>query len=181
DKVEESGALVYPIKYDTEHDQQGGPAPSASPIPMPWPTPHPPKGRRWPFDQLATPMLPQWPSRTPSGGVGASSGEYRKAARYLQELADRSGGRLYEADTLSNLSQAFSSIADELRHQYSLSYYPTNAKKDGAYRRVKVRVEKPGMIVRARDGYRAATDGQAPDNVGQNERPELTRKQLAAQ
>src|SRR5262245_55224054 len=129
DKVEESGALVYPIKYDTEHDQQGGPAPSASPIPMPWPTPHPPKGRRWPFDQLATPMLPQWPSRTPSGGVGASSGEYRKAARYLQELADRSGGRLYEADTLSNLSQAFSSIADELRHQYSLSYYPTNAKK----------------------------------------------------
>src|SRR5262245_14494634 len=178
DKVEESGALVYPIKYDTENDNQGGPVGSS---PMPWPTPHPPKGRRWPFDRLATPMFPQWPSRSPSGGVGTSSGEYRKAARYLQELADRSGGRLYEADTLSNLSQAFSNIAEELRHQYSLSYYPTNAKKDGAYRRVKVRVEKPGMIVSAREGYRAATDGQAPDNVGQNDRPELKRKQLAAQ
>jgi Ca-activated chloride channel homolog len=181
DKVEESGALVYPIKYDTENDQQGGPTYSSSPSPWPWPTPHPPKGRRWPFGQLAAPMFPQWPGRSPSGGSGTSSGEYRKAARYLQELADRSGGRLYEADTIYNLSQAFSSIADELRHQYSLSYYPSNAKKDGAYRRVKVRVEKPGMIVRAREGYRAATDGQAPSNAGQTDRPELKRKQLAVQ
>jgi Ca-activated chloride channel family protein len=102
-------------------------------------------------------MFPQWPGRAPSGG-GASSGEYRKAARYLHELADRSGGRLYEADTIYNVSQAFSNIAEELRHQYSLSYYPTNVKKDGAYRRVKVRVEKSGMIVRARDGYRASTN-----------------------
>jgi VWFA-related protein len=152
DKVEESGALVYPIKYDTENDQQGGSAPSSSPLP--WPTPHPPNRRRWPFDHLAALMFPQWPSRAPS----TSSGEYRKAARYLQELADRSGGRLYEADTLYNVSQAFSNIAEELRHQYSLSYYPTNVKRDGAYRRVKVRIEKSGMIVRARDGYRAATD-----------------------
>src|SRR5499427_1023631 len=156
DKVEESGALVYPIKYDTENDQQGGPSPSSGP--WPWPTPHPPNRRRWPFNHLAALMFPQWPGRGPSGGVGSSSGEYRKAARYLQELADRSGGRLYEADTIYNLSQAFSNIAEELRHQYSLSYYPTNVKRDGGYRRVKVRVEKTGMIVRARDGYRAATN-----------------------
>jgi VWFA-related protein len=154
DKVEESGALVYPIKYDTEDDQQGGPSPSSSP--WPWPTPHPPNRRRWPFDHLAAHMFPQWPGRAPSNA--GMSGEARRAARYLQELADRSGGRLYEADTLYNLSQAFSNIAEELRHQYSLSYYPTNVKKDGAYRRVKVRVEKPGMIVRARDGYRATID-----------------------
>jgi Ca-activated chloride channel homolog len=159
DKVEESGALVYPIKYDTENDQQSNPSPSASP--WPWPTPHPPNKRRWPFDNLAAPMFQQWPSRSPSGGAQTGSGDYRRGARYLQELADRSGGRLYEADTLYNLSQAFSNIAEELRHQYSLSYYPTNAKKDGAYRRVKVRVEKSGMVVRARDGYRASTDAPA--------------------
>ncbi len=158
DKVEESGALVYPIKYDTENDQQSGPAPSSSP--WPWPTPHPPNRRRWPFNHLAALMFPQWPGRAPSG-AGASSGEYRKAARYLHELADRSGGRLYEADTIYNLTQAFSNIAEELRHQYSLSYYPSNVKRDGAYRRVKVRVEKSGMIVRARDGYRASTDAPA--------------------
>src|SRR5215813_7886709 len=97
DKVEESGALVFTIKYATENDQQGGPSPSASP--WPWPTPHPPNRRRWPFDNLAAHMFPQWPGPSPSG-AGASSGEYRKAARYLQELADRSGGRLYEDDTI---------------------------------------------------------------------------------
>jgi Ca-activated chloride channel homolog len=159
DKVEESGALVYPIRYDTENDQQSSPSPSASP--WPWPTPHPPNRRRWPFDKLASPVFQQWPGRSPSGGSGTGSNDYRRGARYLQELADRSGGRLYEADTLYNLSQAFSNIAEELRHQYSLSYYPTNAKKDGAYRRVKVRVEKSGMVVRARDGYRASTDAPA--------------------
>jgi VWFA-related protein len=159
DKVEESGALVYPIKYDTENDQQSSPSPSASP--WPWPTPHPPNRRRWPFGNLATPIFQQWPGRSPSSGSQTGSGDYRRGARYLQELADRSGGRLYEADTLYNLTQAFSAIAEELRHQYALSYYPTNAKKDGAYRRIKVRVEKPGMIVRARDGYRAAPDARA--------------------
>jgi len=172
-KVEESGALVYPIKYDTENDQQGGPSPSASP--WPWPTPHPPNRRRWPFNHLASLMFPQWPGRAPSG-AGASSGEYRKAARYLQELADRSGGRLHDADTIGNLSQAFSNIADELRHQYSISYYPSNAKKDGTYRRVKVRVEKTGAVIRAREGYRAALDTQAKSDVSGNERPELKRK-----
>lgn len=33
-----------------------------------------------------------------------------------------------------NISRAFSNIAEELRHQYALSYYPSNSKKDGAYR-----------------------------------------------
>jgi Ca-activated chloride channel homolog len=185
DKVEESGALFYPIRYDTENEQQGGAVPSANPSPWPWPSPnpnpYPPNRRRWPFDKLVAPMFPQWPSRVPSGGAGSSSGDYRKGARYLQELADRSGGRLYQADTLYNLSRAFSNIAEELRHQYSLSYYPTNSKKDGAFRRVKVRLEKQGMIVRAREGYRAATAAPAPDNADQNERPELKRKQLATQ
>jgi VWFA-related protein len=98
------------------------------------------------------------------------------AARYLQELADRSGGRLYDANTLYNVSQAFSNIAEELRHQYALSYYPTNSKKDGVYRRVKVRVEKPGMVVRAREGYRASAETQAKSDAGRADRPELKRK-----
>jgi Ca-activated chloride channel homolog len=186
-KVEESGALVYPIRYDTENEQQGGAVPTASPSSGPWgwpspsPSPYPPNRRKWPFGQLAAPMFPQWPSRVPSGGAGTSSGEYRKGARYLQELADRSGGRLYQADTVYNLSQAFSNIAEELRHQYSLSYYPSNSKKDGSFRRVKVRVEKTGMIVRSRDGYRAATNAPAANSASQSDRPELKRKQLAAQ
>ncbi len=101
----------------------------------------------------------QWPGRAPSSG-GISNEEYRRGALYLQELANRSGGRLYDANTISNVSQAFSLIAEELRHQYALSYYPTNSKKDGVYRRVKVRVEKSGIVVRSREGYRAALEFQ---------------------
>jgi len=185
EKVEESGALVYPIKYDTEdYPQSGVYGPTNNPWPWPMPQPSPRGRRRWPLNQFVTPLFPQWPGRAPSGGGtsnGTGSGEYRRAARYLQELADRSGGRLYDADSTYNLSQAFSLIAEELRHQYALSYYPTNAKKDGTYRRVKVRVEKTGMIVRAREGYRAAMVMQAKSDVSGNDRPELKRKQLAAQ
>src|SRR5262245_52363639 len=189
-KVEEAGAIVYPIKYDTEYDQRRGgvygptanpwPWPNPSPWPWPNPSPWPPGRRRWPFSPFAGQLSPerqspQWPGRTPSSG-GGTSDEYRWAARYLQELADRSGGRLYDADTLYNVSQAFSNIAEELRHQYALSYYPTNSKKDGAYRRVKVRVEKPGMIVRAREGYRASAETQAKIDAGGAYRPEQKRK-----
>jgi len=186
EKVEESGAIVYPIKYDTENGQQGGGVYVPTTNPWPWPNPSPPPGRRrWPFSPLAGRLSPkwqspqwrssQWPGRAPSSG-GGTSDDYRRAARYLQDLADRSGGRLYDANTLYNISQAFSNIAEELRHQYSLSYYPSNSKKDGSYRRVKVRVEKPGMIVRAREGYRAAAEAQAKSDAARADRPELKRK-----
>jgi len=187
EKVEESGAIVFPIKYDTENDQKrgGGYGPTTNPGPWPNPSPTPPGRRRWPFSPFTGQLSPewrspqwrftQWPSRSPSSG-GGTSDEYRLAARYLQELADRSGGRLYDANTLYNVSQAFSNIAEELRHQYSLSYYPTNSKKDGVYRRVKVRVEKPGMVVRAREGYRASAETQAKSDAGRADRPEQKRK-----
>jgi VWFA-related protein len=177
EKVEESGILVYPIKYDTEMDiQQGGINVPNNPWPWPIPSPYPRGRRRWPFNPLTNYQFPQWPRGPwpPSGG-GTSGDDYRLAARYLQELADRSGGRLYNADTLYNVTQAFSMIAEELRHQYALGYYPTNTKKDGTYRRVKVRVEKTGMIVRAREGYRAANEAQVKDEAGGTDQPRPRR------
>ena len=182
-KVEESGLLVYPIKYDTEMDNpQGGIYGPAGPNNNPWPWPSPfPRGRRWPLTPIISYQFPQWPQgRGPRGG-GGGMGDYRLAGRYLQELADRSGGRLYNANSIYNVSMAFSLIAEELRQQYALSYYPTNTKKDGTYRRVQVTVGKAGMIVRARDGYRAGLDTQAKDSSGDTGRPELKRKQLATQ
>ncbi len=178
EKVEESGALVYPIRYDTETDNPRGGVNDPNNNPWPWPMPLPsPRGRRrWPFNPFGNYQFPQWPQ-----GRGSSHEEYLRGARYLQDLADRSGGRLYNADTLENLSQAFRMIAEELRHQYTLSYYPTNANKDGTFRRVKVRVGKTGMIVRAREGYRTTMDTQTKDNASGNERPELKRRRLVTQ
>src|SRR5262249_58987161 len=53
-KVEESGALAYPIKYDTEGYQNGGGIQGPSSSPWPWPDPSPPprRRRRWPFSHL---------------------------------------------------------------------------------------------------------------------------------
>ncbi|MCU1264753.1 MAG: von Willebrand factor type domain protein [Acidobacteria bacterium] len=82
-------------------------------------------------------------------------GLYLTADSYLEKLATRSGGRLLKADTLGSLPDAFAKIAAELRTQYSLGYYPTNAAHDGQYRKVKVVISRKTVSARARPGYRA--------------------------
>jgi len=80
---------------------------------------------------------------------------YLLADSYLLDLADRSGGQLYRADTVALLPQAFASIAAELRTQYLIGYYPTNKDQDGAYRKIQVKTSRKDVAVRARPGYRA--------------------------
>jgi Ca-activated chloride channel family protein len=79
---------------------------------------------------------------------------YRHADTYLHELAEYSGGVVQRADTLRDLKAAFAKIADELRHQYLLGYYPSNDKADDRERKVSVRVLREGARVRARPSYR---------------------------
>ena len=80
---------------------------------------------------------------------------YLTADKYLQTLAEKSGGRLLRADTLVSLPDAFSQIAAELRTQYMLGYYPLNKDRDEHYRRIKVATARKGVIIRARPGYLA--------------------------
>jgi VWFA-related protein len=58
----------------------------------------------------------------------------------------------------NSLDVGFKRIADDLTSYYLLGYYSTNQKLDGKYRAIKVRVKRPGVDVRARKGYRAATE-----------------------
>ncbi len=81
-------------------------------------------------------------------------GLYKTADDYLQQLALKSGGKLHRADTLGSLPEAFANIANELRNQYSLGYYPTNPIRTGKYRKLQVKVARKGAVVRARPGYR---------------------------
>ena len=81
---------------------------------------------------------------------------YRAADEYFQELADMSGGVVERADRLADLRGALGRIAEELRHQYLLGYYPTNKQKDDKSRRITVRVTRQGVAVRARPAYRPA-------------------------
>jgi Ca-activated chloride channel homolog len=78
---------------------------------------------------------------------------YKDADDYLYRLAGLSGGVVERADHLRDLDQAFSKIAQELRHQYLLGYYPISSSKRGAERKIKVTVNRQGLKVRARPGY----------------------------
>ena len=107
-----------------------------------------------------------------------TSEEFLLAARYLRGLALRSGGRVHQAATLTNVNEAFALIAEELRHQYSLGYYPTNSAKDGGFRRVKVRVNQTSVVVRAKEGYKASGQGTGAADAN---RPILKRRNLDPQ
>jgi Ca-activated chloride channel family protein len=86
----------------------------------------------------------------------------------LRRLAAPTAGRFFLTRSTSDVREAFDRIADELRHQYIVGYYPINTRRDGKWRRVKVRVtpltskdpsdpNKPAKQVelkaRAREGY----------------------------
>ena len=71
------------------------------------------------------------------------------------ELATLTGGRSYHARELQGLDQTMTTIAEQLREQYLIGYSPVRSPVSGAneWRSIEVRVKKPGVSVRARDGY----------------------------
>ena len=94
---------------------------------------------------------------TQTTGMPSSQGttpeEYKRAEEYLDQLAIRTGGRLYQASTLGNLTDAYSRIASELREFYSIGYYPKEDRIAEKKANVKVKVDRPGLVVRSREGY----------------------------
>ena len=150
--VEESEALVYPIRYNTQRDvYSGGSGGGVS-------YPRRRGGRMGGWGGVIGVILggqipPIGGGGGPIGGAGGSSREYERGRRYLEELAQKSGGRSFEADTTGDLNTAFSGIAEELRRQYSVGYYPESVGQRGDRRQIKVRVMRPGLVVRAKTSY----------------------------
>ena len=114
------------------------------------------------------------------GSPGTSPEDYRRANAYLNDLANKTGARLYRADTTRDLSQSFAFIAEELRRQYSLGYYPKAQAQAGQRRQIRVRVMRPDLIVRARDSYivgAAGTGTTAQSGTQQQQStPELRKR-----
>ena len=71
------------------------------------------------------------------------------------ELAILTGGRSFQPRDASHLTTTMKTIASELRHQYLLGYAPSRPIVAGEeqWRTITVRVDRPGVTVRARDGY----------------------------
>lgn len=144
--IESEDIIVYPIRYATREDVE----------------------RRM-AARMEARVEAQKESRlrVPSNSNGADSASgkleqskreldraYRTADEYLQQLAEMSGGVVERADRLGDLKSALGRIAEELRHQYLLGYYPSNRQKDERSRKINVRVTRPGVVVRARPAYR---------------------------
>jgi Ca-activated chloride channel homolog len=83
----------------------------------------------------------------------------RKSTRELKELAEVTGGMAYFPETLDDVKPTCEQVARDIRNQYTIGYYPTNAAKDGTFRPVQVQLLASGghgkLSVRTRTGYYA--------------------------
>ena len=85
---------------------------------------------------------------------GSTAREYAIGKKYLEELAAYTGGRVFRPEsTPGGLTSAFEGIAEELRRQYSIGYIPSEDGKPGERKTIKVRVNRPNLVLRARDSY----------------------------
>ncbi len=187
--AEELDALIYPVEYDTFGDMGGG-----------WPGGG---GGSYPggSGSVLVDILGQifggggggypgggggsgrnggrrgngrggWPGR---GGSGTSRSEYELGDQYLNDMARVSGARLYHAEQ-QNLDAAFRSVAEELRRQYSLGYYPTMAPQAGQRRSIKVRVNRPELVVRTRESYVFQPNANASAQDANQQKPPVLKK-----
>jgi VWFA-related protein len=79
----------------------------------------------------------------------------QQSAASLKGFAEKTGGRFVSTPGGPALRDAFAGIADELGHQYTISYRPMNKKRDGKWRTLEVKVQQQDLTVRTRKGYRA--------------------------
>jgi Ca-activated chloride channel family protein len=78
---------------------------------------------------------------------------FKEADYVLRRLAQETGGRAFFPARIEELAGVYSQIADELASQYVLGYTSKNSRRDGAWRRIMVRVDRQGATARTRPGY----------------------------
>jgi VWFA-related protein len=72
-----------------------------------------------------------------------------------RKVTEETGGRSIYVNNEKHLAEAFDQISEELRSQYTVGYYPTNATRDGKFRKIKVDMTNHDLKVLARKGYYA--------------------------
>lgn len=106
-------------------------------------------------------FIPNTTGKKITYGIGGSPEEHARGKIYMRNLTEFGGGRIFEADTVDNLNNAYRSIAEELRKQYSIGYYPDIEGRPGEQRNIRVRVKKPNLDVRAKGSYTFGIDNLA--------------------
>jgi len=88
--------------------------------------------------------------------------EYSEAEFVLKTLSGETGGRVFFVEDVTELPSVYQKIADELANQYSIGYTSKNNKRDGAWRAIVVKVNRPNTAARTKRGYFAPTPPKAP-------------------
>jgi VWFA-related protein len=105
-------------------------------------------------------------SEEPGGLFKIHGASARRAAKILEKLAEATGGQSYLPKTLDEVEGTCEQVAHDIRNQYTLAYYPSNARKDGTFRAVRVDAFASGshtkLAVRTRPGYYAPKAAAPP-------------------
>ena len=141
DEAAESGAMIYTVYFETGFLRRGWIDATTFPRRRVWVGPN-----RVP---------PRRPRRNEERRQRVEMRNER-AVSFLEALADVSAGRYYTSDA-SDLKKTFNLIAEELRHQYRLGFYPDNSKMDGRRHTLRVEVTAADAVVRARRSYHAVS------------------------
>jgi len=102
-----------------------------------------------------------WPGggggRYPGGGGGQrpSSEPHVDGKKIMIQIAEQTGGRMFEAKKKENFDQIYASIAEELRQQYMLGYTPDKSSDSSGFHKIELTTKKKDLYVQTRDGYYA--------------------------
>jgi len=91
-------------------------------------------------------------------GPSTTTRGFKEAEFVLRQFSQETGGRAFFPNQLSDLNSVYGQIADELSSQYTVGYSSRNPKRDGAWRRIVVRVNRPNLVARTKQGYFAPTN-----------------------
>jgi Ca-activated chloride channel family protein len=90
--------------------------------------------------------------RSNDGSSGGSKG-FKEAEFVMRQLAQETGGRSFFPSQITELTNVYGQISEELSSQYTVGYTSKNSRRDGGWRRVVVRVNRPSLTARTKQGY----------------------------
>ena len=93
----------------------------------------------------------------PSEGPSTMTKGFKEAEFVLRQLSQETGGRAFFPSQVADLASVYGQISDELSSQYTVGYTSHNPRRDGAWRRVVVRMNRPNVTARTKQGYFAPT------------------------
>jgi Ca-activated chloride channel homolog len=150
-EIEESDTLIYSIFYETGNFRQRL---QSNRFPDIYPDPRNDRysnRRRFPDD---FPRRRRQEDRVDRRRQRVEM-QNQQAIEFLQTISDATAGRVYQND-MDDLRQTFGLIADELRKQYLIGYYPEKNDEAGTVHQIKVRTDLDNVVVRAKSTYRSA-------------------------